>query len=510
MFTKLTQRTLFLFSLLMMLPKTTSANSQPLRYAEDRAPAIINPIFATSMSEARINELIFEGLFSDDQELRVQPQLAQRFVLAQDKLSMVIHLRKDVKWHDGYDFTSEDVRFTIEAMRNEKTASTESGRVQWIKAVRVQGPHTVTITFNDQEFAPSERLQFKILPAHLFRGDVASRTNKFRNHPVGTGPMMFDSYNTDNSISLRKFPDYYGSARLEKVVMREVSDKNYQAKLLAYGSIDALVRVMPRDLSVLQANRNVELYPYQTNSWWYLGYNMQRSFAKDPNVRAALELMVDRHALLKPIGTGELLSGPFVRSSPYYNHNVSTSRPNHSLAANLMQEAGYALVNNKWTKDGKPLSVTITTQRDLDAALEVIVNLQTQLFNQGITVHTQFYDKAEWRAKIWGQSDFDIILSMWSFDRTEDIYEQFHSTGSRNFGNYENPEVDTLLDQATSARDPQEKRRTLQQAHKTIAADDPMIFLWTLDSYSALSTKVNNVVIHPFYFFTWANAWYLQ
>jgi peptide/nickel transport system substrate-binding protein len=502
--------TLIVTHLFVMLPADASAATKPLRYAEDRAPAIINPIFATSMSEARMNELVFEGLFTDDQELRVQPQLAQRFVLAQDKLSMVIHLRQNVKWHDGRDFTSEDVQFTINTMRNEKTASTESGRVQWIKDVQVQGPHTLTITFKAEEFAPFERLQFKIIPAHMFRDSAVSRTHTFRNHPVGTGPMMFDHYNTDNSISLRKFPGHYRSTRLDNVVMREVSDKNYQAKLLAYGSIDALVRVMPRDLSVLQANRNVELYPYQTNSWWYLGYNMQRDFAKDPNVRAALELMVDRHALLKPIGTGELLSGPFVRSSPYYNHNVSTSRPNHSLATNLMKEAGYTMVSNKWTKDGEPLTVTVTTQRDLDAALEVIVNLQTQLFNQGVTVKTAFYDKAEWRAKVWGQNDFDIILSMWSFDRNEDIYEQFHSGGSRNFGNYHNPKVDSLLEMATSARDPQEKRGILQEAHTTIAADDPMIFLWTLDSYSALSTKVHNVVIHPFYFFTWADAWYLE
>ena len=117
---QLALRAIFLMNLVMVLSTSASASSQPLRYAEDRAPAIINPIFATSMSEARINELIFEGLFTDDQELRVQPQLAKRFVLAQDKLSMTIYLREDVKWHDGHAFTSEDVRFTIDAMRNEK------------------------------------------------------------------------------------------------------------------------------------------------------------------------------------------------------------------------------------------------------------------------------------------------------------------------------------------------------------------------------------------------------
>ena len=71
----------------------------PLRYAEDRAPAVINPIFATSMSEARIDELVFEGLFTDDHELRSRPDLAETWTLAADRRSMTIELTADGKEH---------------------------------------------------------------------------------------------------------------------------------------------------------------------------------------------------------------------------------------------------------------------------------------------------------------------------------------------------------------------------------------------------------------------------
>jgi len=103
-----------------------------------------------------------------------------------------------------------------------------------------------------------------------------------------------------------------------------------------------------------------------------------------------------------------------------------------------------------------------------------------------------------------------LVLSQWSFDRNEDIYEQFHSKGARNFGSYANPEVDRLLDQARASADPQKKKALLRQVHSLVSADRPMVFLWTLDSYSALSTRMKNVVVHPFYFFTWASEWSLR
>ena len=96
------------------------------------------------------------------------------------------------------------------------------------------------------------------------------------------------------------------------VLPRGRSLKSYQAKLLLYESLESLVRVLPRDLAVLQNNRKVELYPYQTNSWWYLGFNLKRHPFDDARVRTALAELVDVDALLDPIGTGETLTGPFV------------------------------------------------------------------------------------------------------------------------------------------------------------------------------------------------------
>ena len=489
----------------------SSALGGPLRYAEDRAPGIVNPLFATSMAEARVNELLFEGLFVDNQELRSVPRLVKTYSVSEDRMEMSIELRPDVRWHDGEPLKPADVVFTIAAMKDRTTASSEAARVAWIASASETQDGKVQLRFVDPEFAPQDKLHFKILPSHVFTSPSVKRSHHFRTRPIGTGPWVLTSFNDDNSISLEQNSMYHSKSDLEGVSMREVSDKNYQSKLLVYESLDALVWVLPRDLAALQNDRKVELHPYQTNSWWYVGFNLRESRFKDPLIREAISLMVDIPSLLAPVGTGETLTGPYVRSSPYYNHDTPNYTHDPDRAATLLAQAGYTFNGRHWLgSDGKALSLRLATQSNLETAQDVMINLQSQLQNRGIQVEPEFLGVAEWKNRVWSQHDFDVLLSQWTFDRNEDIYDQFHSTGARNFVAYANPAVDKLLDEARLAGDPQQKKAILRKVHQTIRDDNPMIFLWTLDNYSAMSVKVKNVVVHPFYFFTWATDWSLN
>ncbi len=486
------------------------ATGGSLRYAEDQAPGIVNPVFTTTMSEARVNELIFDGLYTDNQELASEPALVSSTTVDDDRSGMTLNLRSDVYWHDGTPFTADDVVFTVDAMKNEESLSTEAGRVSWIDAAEALDSATVRLTFVQPELRPEDKLYFKILPKHKFEGTALKRSDPFRSRPLGTGPYKLDRYNDDNSITFTAYEDFRSSTGISELVMREVSDKNYQAKLLLYESLEALVRVLPRDLAVLQNNRKVELYPYQTNSWWYVGFNQVRAPFDDPAVRQAISSLVDIDALLAPIGTGEVLSGPFVKSSPYYNHKVEPWTYDDMQASSLLETAGWVREADTWTKDGEVLTLVLTAHQSVESSQEVVINLQSQLEAGGVKVDVEFLDEAAWKARIWRERNFDVILSQWSFDRNEDVYEQLHSNGSRNFGSYANESVDELLDRARTTTDPYEKKAALRKVHELAHDDAPMVFLWTLDSYAALSTKVSNVVIHPFYFFTYVREWRMK
>ena len=491
------------------LSAATAAAAAPFRYIEDRAPAIIDPLFTTTMGEARMQELVFDGLFTDDKNLKSTPLLARSIQVSEDRQSAEVSLRTDVRWHDGQPFTANDVVFTIEAMKNPGTLSPEGARVSWIESCEATGPHSVRFTFDRPQPNPADRLYFKILPAHVFQSTVVRRDDPFHTRPIGTGPFRVERFETDHSIALSAAEGASRQNRsISEMVMREVSDKSYQAKLLLYESVEALVRVLPRDLAILQADRNIELYPYQTNSWWYIGFNQQQAPWDDASVREALSLLVDARGLLSPVGTGEPVSGPYVPSSPYYNHDVPVRSQDPSRAAQLLEDAGYTREGGIWTRAGQPLTVRLVSPKGLESAQEVAINLQSMLQGAGVLVENpRFVDEAEWKRRVWRERDYELVLSQWSFDRTEDIRQQFHSAGTRNFGSYANPEVDALLDEARDTLDPQAKKTALRSAHRLIAADTPMVFLWTLDSYSAVRANVRNVSIHPFYFFTWIDGW---
>lgn len=482
-----------------------------LRYAEDRAPAILNPLFATTMSEARIHELVFEGLFTDDTELRSVPRLAASLELAPDGRSARVHLRRDVRWHDGEPFDAGDVVFTIQAMKHPGTASSEAARVAWIREAVAVDAHTVELRFESVERAPEDRLHFKILPEHRFAGPEVPRTHPFRTAPVGTGPFTLVSFNDDASITMQRNPLSPAPASIDTVTMREIADNSYQAKLLLYESLEVLVRVLPRDLALLRNARHVELYPYQTNSWWYVGFNHGDTRLRDARVREALASFVDVPALLAPIGTGDLVTGPFVPSSPFYDHEVQRRPHDPERGRALLAEAGWMRDGKRWLgPDGEPLTLRVATIQGLETAQDVLINLQSQLQSHGVLVQPEFLGIAEWKRRVWHERDYDLVLGLWSFDRNEDVYEHLHSRGSRNLVGYADARVDELLDQARRAEDPQQKKQLLRQVHAEVAADVPMIFLWTLDSWSAVSTDVRDVVVHPFYFFTWARDWTIE
>ncbi len=478
------------------------------RYAEDQAPGIVNPLFTTTMSEARVSELVFDGLFTDNPELATVENLVAVYEVDLDMMGMTIRLRDDVMWHDGKELSADDVVFTIESMKSQDTLSPEAGRVLWIKSATSTGPRNVELRFEKPEPRPEDKLFFKILPAHRFDSSGVSRTNPFRTDPIGTGPFRLVRYNDDNSITFESNNDYRSIVGIEELIMREVSDKSYQAKLLIYESLEGLVRVLPRDLAVLQNNRKVELYPYQTNSWWYLGFNLERAPFNDPMVRKAIAQSINVDELLAPIGTGEVLSGPFVKSSPFYNHDVPPWTYDEDRAGTLLEASGYTWDAGTWmTPEGEPLKFRVTAHQTLESAQEVVINLQSQLRGAGIEVEVEFLDEAAWKARIWREHDYDVVLSQWSFDRNEDVREQLHTEGARNFGAYSSPEVDRLLDEARTTRDPHTKKAALRKVHAHTREDAPMVVLWTLDSYSAVSTQVRDVVIHPFYFFTWVSDW---
>jgi peptide/nickel transport system substrate-binding protein len=495
------------------------AGSAPLKYTEDRVPSSVNPLFADDMYGIRITELIFEGMIGWDKQQRPAPQLATSWTIAKDLLSITLDLRRDVKWHDGAPFTSNDVAFTVNAMTNTRSQITDRYLAQIIKGVQIINPHRVTISFKRPINEPLRWMQFKILPAHRFikqgRTQLPQRSDYFNQRPYGTGPFRLDRW-SGKKIIMQRFPEHWRGSKitLNGVILQANPDKDIQREVMRYGGFDAIVRVMPKDILLFERDRNTRLYPYSTNDWWYIAFNhKQGSILRDKRVREALLLALDRDSLRAAhLGDGQVISGPFSPNDPLYNFEVPARGQDLEQANKLFDASGWRKKPGQTyrSKDGKNLQFRFYVPHSRTSYKSLCLAMQGEWQKVGVKIDIVWMDDAKWNQTVFDKKDFDLVLHVWNFDDLSTIYPLFHSKGIRNYIGYQNPEIDRLLTAANNTTDPAIYQAIYRKIHQILNGELPYLFLWSLTNYSAISARVRQVVIHPFNYFHYAYGWSKQ
>ncbi len=289
-------------------------------------------------------------------------------------------------------------------------------------------------------------------------------------------------------------------------------DKNIQREVLRYGGFDAIIRVRPKDIPILERDRNIRLYPYSTNDWWYIAFNHKRgSILRDRRVREAMVYALDRDDLrMAHLGEGQTISGPFSPNDPLYNFDVEPRTQDLEKANKLLDSAGWRRRPGSpfRYKRGKRLELQLLISTSRSSYKSLCLAMQSEWRKVGIKVDLVWLDDVQWIRRVMREKKFDLALHIWAFDDLSTIYPLFHSRGIRNYISYKNPQVDKLLEQANKTTDPVIYRAIYGKLHKILHDDLPYIFLWSLTNYSAISARVKGVIIHPFNYFHYAYRWY--
>ncbi|MCB9638303.1 MAG: hypothetical protein H6727_05250 [Myxococcales bacterium] len=498
-------------ALCLLCSATVLGAPPPLKYTEDRTPSNLNPIYADDMYSVRATELIFDRLIGFDKVQKPAPGLAVKWIVGDDKKSITLNLRKGVKWHDGKDFSASDVDFTIKMMTSRRSQIADRYLAQIIKKVTIVDNLTVKVDFKKPLGKPEKWFQFKIIPAHRFKDGVVKRTDYFSQKPYGTGPFYFVKW-VNKKITLKRNKNYWKTpkSKLSGAMLQAIPDKNIQVEVLRYGGIDAIIRVRPKDLPTFERDQNVRLYPYSTNDWWYLGLNNKNVF-RDKRVRQAFVFALDRESLRSAhLGDGQVISGPFSPNDPLYNFSVSPRNQDLEKAAKLLDDAGWKKSGEFRKKRGKTLAVRMVLPKSKDSYKPIVLGIQGELRKLGVNVDLVWLNDAAWSREIFTRKNFDMTMHIWNFDDLSTIYPLFHSRGSRNYIGYKNKEVDLLLRKATLTTDPVIYKAIYGKLHKLLHDESPYIFLWSLTNYSAISSRVKKVTIHPFNYFHYVTGWRKQ
>lgn len=502
-------------ALISLFLSVNVAQSQTFKYPEDTRPSSLLPFFAEGMSSVRMVELIFESLVIINKRGEVEGALATSWKVDADNMGIRFVLRENVRWHNDKPFAADDVVFTVKAAQDPKTIFNAKSKFTFIKDVIPEGQYSIRFTFDRPINDAEKKFLFKIIPMEEFGGNTAiQRNNKFNRKPIGTGPYKIDKY-TMRNISLLKNDKYWGKVNIPEISMQHTPDKSVQVKMLQYSGdtsgLQAVIFIPPKNIPIFENDERVVLEPYHTVSWWYLAFNHKNSAIGDPVVREAIALAINRQDLVEAhLGRGDILSGPFTESSPFYNFDVEIREQNIEKANQMLDEAGYKKKGNYRKKGSKKLKFLFVMDKELASAQALFLGIQAQLKKIGIETDPKYLDHAGYREKVFTKGSYDMTIHVWSFEEVEDIYPLFHSRGVMNFINYKNDQVDKLLDQSKTTKDYKQYKEQMKKLHAVLNKDLPYMFLWSLDIYSGINKNVKNVFIQPYYYFTSFKEWNLN
>ncbi|MBS1230114.1 MAG: transporter substrate-binding protein [Proteobacteria bacterium] len=465
-------------------------------------PASIVPLTTTAGGNCEIGPKVVEGLLTYDYKLNPQPLLATSWSVSKDGLQYRFNLRRGVKWHDGQDFTSADVAFSVLTLKQYHPR----GRGTFANVVEVRTPdaHTAIVVLSKPApplLTALSGTESPIVPKHLYEGtDIP--TNKYNSAPIGTGPFKFKEWVRGSHVVLERNPEYWDKPKpyLDKAIARFIPDAAARALAFESGSADLGIQAIP--LSDVERFKALPNFVVDTKSSPYLGsqhqlyFNFDTPLLKNIEVRRAISQALDINALNKVVwfGYGQVSASPIGPLLAKYHDGSIKHYP-----FNLKQaEAALDAAGHKRGADGVrfKLRLLINPFQERRAADFV----RQSLAKVGIDAVIENYDFATYVTKAYTDRAFDLTLEALAnvFDPTIGVQRVFWSKNFKvglpfaNPGHYVNPEVDRLLEAAAVEVDEAKRRKQFFDFQKIVHDDVASVEFGANPQVTILAKKVKN------------------
>ena len=442
-------------------------------------PDQLDPNSTTSYGSFQVLENVFDTLVQPDENLEMQPALAESWEVSEDQLTWTFDLRDGVTWHDGAEFTADDVVYTYNRIIDEDLSS--SWRFSNVAEVTAQDDDTVVITVS----SPSPNLLANI---GGFKGvAIVQQENvesgEIGTNPIGTGPFAFESYSTGSSITLSANADYWdGAPAVGGVEFRFISEPTTAVASLQSGDIHWTDNIPPQQTASL-ASDAIEVGQVGSNDYWYLALNGQREPWSNVAARQAISWAIDREAITEAVmfGNATVNQSAIPESSSWYLDYAPYS-PDTARAAELLAEAGV---------DPASISIDMLVTSEYPETVQAAQVIASQLGEIGITVNPRTVDFGTWLDEQ-GQGNYDMLMMGWlgNIDPDDFYYGQHHSQGTNNYQGYSNPQVDELLDSGRTETDETARKGIYDEVATTLVDEASYIYLYNPDVVQAWSTDV--------------------
>lgn len=483
-------------------------------------------------SSAQIRRNVYEPLINFDTEMNLVPSLATEWEQT-DENTWNFKLREGVTFHEGSEFTAEDVKATFDRVRDPALGSEVLFLFEMIDEVEIVSDYEVNF-ITEFPFAPlqnhlahgssgimskeiidsdyqnaidqagvdvtlEEYYELREVGGDEFQevaDEIAPFLGEFVNTNLdGTGPLVFVNRQAGSHVDLTRNDDYWGDLGNYVDVSYTVNtEAGSRMAELETGTIQVATALEPSSLTRVEQTDGLDVVSTESLRMSYLSFNTDREPFDDPLVRQAISYAIDREAIISGIYDDVGIPATSPLAPAVWGHN-----PDIESISYDMDEA-QALLDQTEVADGFETTLWVyDVQQDIDKA----VLIQESLANLGITVNIEQLELGAFLERT-GNGEHDMFILGWTTvtaDADYGMYALFHSDskgapGNRSF--YENPEVDELLDAGRSEIDEDARYDIYTEVQEILAEDAPMAYLIHTNALLGVNTNyVNNILVDP-------------
>jgi peptide/nickel transport system substrate-binding protein len=393
----------------------------------------------------------------------------------------VFHLRKGINFHDGSPFTSKDVVFSIDRMRNDKR-SLQRSNFREVTAVEAPDDYTLILTTKKPNAVLLERLNNRFI---VSKAVAEKNANQLDHYKVGTGAYKLVSWQREGQLVLTRNDDYWrGKPDIKEVLFKTVKNESARVAGLLAGQSDAISNLSIEEIDRVEKHPRTRVEKVPGYRMYFLAMNLTFKPFDNKLVRQAVNHSIDPSVIMKHIfeGNGDVLDGPLNSNMIGYDPNIKRYPLDPKKARELLSKAGYP--------NGIDVKLVFSPDRHLKGR-EICQVIARQLGEGGIKVELV----AQEYPIYWGNEGVNggktaFYYAGRSASDADTFYDQYFHTGVTKRTGYSNPEFDKLIEEEQQTGDHKKRVAVLQQAGRILMEDAPFVPLYTLYEIYGLARNI--------------------
>ena len=459
---------------------------------------------------------------------KVENDLAESYTIEPDNLTYTFSLKKNVKWHDGKDFTADDVVYTIQTIQNPNFNSPL--RSNW-KGVRVEKVDDYTIKFILKNVYSQflNNLTFGILPKHLWGnlGENNFALAEYNLKAKGTGPFKVKRLTKDKdgkiaSIEMIANEEYYGKKpSIEKLTFELYNDEDSVISAYNRREIKGINYLSPKNAKRIMDTEDSNIQRLHLPRYFAVFFNQTKSVPlSDKNVRLALSYATDKNKLVADVlgSEGTKIDTAISPGIPGYNQATKVYDYNVEEAKKILDAAGWIDSDNDGIREKGDAKISFTLySTDWPEFIETTKMLQAMWKEVGANVEIKSLQVNDLQNGYIKTRNYEALLFGEVLNYNPDPFSFWHSSQKKdpglNLALYDNQEADKILEGIRQEIDPAARTEKYNRFQDLVADDAPVIFLYSpyylyVQSNSIKNANLSNIMT-PADRFNSVENWYV-